>query len=244
MTLILQINTDFICFLTFAATIIKSMNKNLLLIQTSDGSQTIKRIDIDEHYHSVHGALQESLHVFIDSGFRYITKNEISIFEVGFGTGLNAMLTFIETEKLNKTVNYTTIELYHIDKEIFTQLRYAEMLNLDLNKYFLPLHTCEWNKNIELSSNFIFTKLSADLTDYSDTKLFDIIYFDAFSPEKQSELWTKTIFEKMFAMLNFGGILVTYSSKGEVKRNLRDSGFTVKRLPGIAGKRHILRAVK
>jgi len=220
------------------------MNKNLSIITTSDGSQTIKRIDIDEHYHSVNGALQESLHVFIDNGFRYISKDEISIFEVGFGTGLNAMLSFVEAEKLNKTVDYTTIELYPIDKEIFTQFRYAEMLNIDSNKYFLPLHNAKWSESIELNKGFTFTKLNVDLLEYNPNKQFDIIYFDAFSPDKQSELWTKTVFGKMFAMLNAGGVLVTYSSKGEVKRNLRDSGFSVKRLPGAVGKRHILKAQK
>ena len=220
------------------------MNEKLLIIKTADGSQTIKRIDIDEHYHSVNGALQESLHVFIDNGFRHISGNKISIFEVGFGTGLNAMLTFIEAEKSNKIVDYTAIELYPVNEEIFTQLRYAEMLNINSNKYFLPLHTCEWNKSVKLSDNFIFTKLNIDLIKYNDNKLFDLIYFDAFSSEKQCELWTKSVFEKMFAILNTGGVLVTYSAKGEVKRNLRDSGFTVKRLSGINGKRHILRATK
>jgi len=220
------------------------MNKNLSIVTTSDGSQTIKRTDIDEHYHSVSGAMQESLHVFIDNGFRYIASNKISIFEVGFGTGLNAMLSLVEAEKLNKTVKYTTIELYPIDKEIFTKLNYAEMLNINSNEYFLPLHTCKWNESIKLNSNFTFAKLKIDLAEYKATELFDIIYFDAFSPDKQSELWTKEVFDKMFLMLKVGGILVTYSAKGEVKRNLRSAGFTVNRLPGIGGKRHILRAVK
>jgi tRNA U34 5-methylaminomethyl-2-thiouridine-forming methyltransferase MnmC len=182
--------------------------------------------------------------VFIDKGLQYIEKDKISILEVGFGTGLNAMLTFDYAEKSNKIVDYTTIELYPVDKQIFSQLNYAEILNIASEKYFLPLHTCEWNKSIELSKNFVFRKINIDLNQYTDNKLFDLIYFDAFSPDKQSELWTKTVFEKMFSILNVGGILVTYSAKGEVKRNLRDAGFTVKRLQGAAGKRHMIRGIK
>ncbi|MDR2653282.1 MAG: tRNA (5-methylaminomethyl-2-thiouridine)(34)-methyltransferase MnmD [Prevotellaceae bacterium] len=217
---------------------------NIQIVKTLDGSQTIKVADIDEHYHSVNGAMQESQHVFINSGFHYILKDKLSIFETGFGTGLNAMLTFYEAEKFNKTVDYTTLELYPLDEKIFSQLNYAEMLNLDANKYFLPLHTCEWNKNIELSKNFTFKKINIDLNKYSDNKRFDIIYFDAFAPDKQRELWTETIFGNMFSLLNDGGILVTYSAKGEVKRNLRSAGFTVTRLQGAAGKHHMLQAKK
>jgi tRNA U34 5-methylaminomethyl-2-thiouridine-forming methyltransferase MnmC len=184
------------------------------------------------------------MHVFIDNGFRYINKKEISIFEVGFGTGLNAMLTFVEAEKCNKTVHYTSVELYPLDESIFSQLNYTEILNINAAKYFLPLHTCEWNKNIELSKNFILKKINIDLNKYKADKHFDIIYFDAFAPDKQSELWTKTVFDKMFSLLNDSGILVTYSSKGEVKRNMRDAGFIVKRLQGAAGKHHMVRSLK
>ncbi|MDR1984888.1 MAG: tRNA (5-methylaminomethyl-2-thiouridine)(34)-methyltransferase MnmD [Prevotellaceae bacterium] len=220
------------------------MKNNISIVKTLDGSQTIKLVDIDEHYHSVNGAIQESQHVFINSGFHYICKNNLSILEIGFGTGLNAMLTFRESEKCGKIVDYTALELYPLDEKILSQLNYAEILNVDSNKYFLPLHTCQWNKNIELSENFTFKKINIDLNKYADNKLFDIIYFDAFAPDKQSELWTKTVFEKMFSILNVGGILVTYSSKGEVKRNMRSAGFTVIRLQGAAGKHHMIRAVK
>jgi len=220
------------------------MNNNISIVKTLDGSQTIKLADLDEHYHSTNGAIQESLHVFINNGFRCIDKNEISVFEVGFGTGLNAMLTFVEAEKCGKKVDYTGVELYPIGEDIFTQLNYAEILNIDKQKYYLPLHTCEWDKDIELSQNFTLTKINIDLNKYNTNKHFDIIYFDAFAPDKQSELWTKTVFDKMFSMLSFGGVLVTYSSKGEVKRNMRDSGFTVKRLQGAAGKHHMIKGYK
>ncbi|MDR1552500.1 MAG: tRNA (5-methylaminomethyl-2-thiouridine)(34)-methyltransferase MnmD [Prevotellaceae bacterium] len=217
---------------------------NIRIVKTLDGSQTIKVADINEHYHSVNGAIQESQHVFINNGLHYIRKDKLSIFETGFGTGLNAMLTFYEAEKSNKFVDYTTLELYPLDEKIFLQLNYAEMLNLDSNKYFLPLHACEWNRNIELSKNFTFKKISVDLNKYSDNKRFDLIYFDAFAPDKQKELWTETVFKKMFSILNDGGILVTYSAKGEVKQNMRNAGFTITRLQGAAGKRHMLRADK
>ncbi|MDR2292783.1 MAG: tRNA (5-methylaminomethyl-2-thiouridine)(34)-methyltransferase MnmD [Prevotellaceae bacterium] len=218
--------------------------KNIHIVETADGSHTIKIDDIDEHYHSVNGALQESLHVFIINGFYYINKDRLNILEAGFGTGLNAMLTFIEAEKSDRIAEYTALELYPVADAIFCKLNYAEILNVDSNKYFLPLHACEWNKNIELSKNFTFKKINTDLNKYATDNLFDIIYFDAFAPDKQSELWTDTVFEKMFAMLNIGGILVTYSSKGEVKRNMRSAGFTVKRLHGAAGKHHMIRAEK
>jgi tRNA U34 5-methylaminomethyl-2-thiouridine-forming methyltransferase MnmC len=217
---------------------------NIHIVETSDGSHTIKIADIDEHYHSVNGALNESLHVFINNGFYYINSNKLNILEMGFGSGLNTMLTFVETEKSNRTVEYTALELYPVDEKIFSKLNYAEILNVDSNKYFLPLHTCEWNKNIELSRNFIFKKININMTEYADSKTFDIIYFDAFAPDKQSELWTETMFKKMFSILNTGGILVTYSSKGEVKRNMRSAGFSVKRLQGAAGKHHMIRAEK
>ncbi|MDR0755246.1 MAG: tRNA (5-methylaminomethyl-2-thiouridine)(34)-methyltransferase MnmD [Prevotellaceae bacterium] len=214
------------------------------IVKTADGSHTVKIADIDEHYHSVNGALSESLHVFINNGFYYVNKNRFNILEIGFGTGLNAMLTFMEAEKSDRIAEYTALELYPVDKEIFCKLNYAEILNVDSNKYFLPLHTCEWNKSIELSKNFTFKKINIDLNKYTDDKLFDVIYFDAFAPDKQSELWSERIFEKMFSILNNGGILVTYSSKGEVKRSMRSVGFTVKRLQGAAGKHHMIRAEK
>jgi tRNA U34 5-methylaminomethyl-2-thiouridine-forming methyltransferase MnmC len=218
--------------------------ENIHIIKTLDGSHTLKVDNIGEHYHSVNGALQESQHVFINNGFYYINKNKFRIIEIGFGTGLNAMLTFTEAEKYNKHVDYTALELYPVDEKIFFKLNYAEILNIDCEKYFLPLHTCEWNKTIKLSENFMFKKINIDLNKYVNNELFDIVYFDAFAPDKQNELWTETVFKKMFALLNEGGILVTYSSKGEVKRNMRIAGFTVIRLQGAAGKHHMIRAIK
>ncbi|MDR0420032.1 MAG: tRNA (5-methylaminomethyl-2-thiouridine)(34)-methyltransferase MnmD [Prevotellaceae bacterium] len=217
---------------------------NIHIVETLDGSHTLKFADINEHYHSINGAVQESLHVFIKNGFHYINKTKLNILEAGFGTGLNAMLTFREAEKCDKIVDYTTLELYPVNENIFLKLNYAEILNINSDIYFIPLHTCEWNNNIELSKNFHFKKININLSKYTDNKLFDIIYFDAFSPDKQAELWTETVFKKMFSMLNTGGILVTYSAKGEVKRNLRSAGFTVTRLQGAAGKHHMIRAVK
>ncbi|MDR2835063.1 MAG: tRNA (5-methylaminomethyl-2-thiouridine)(34)-methyltransferase MnmD [Bacteroidales bacterium] len=220
------------------------MNKEIIITKTLDGSKTIKNSEIDEYYHSTNGAIQESLHVFIKNGLCNIDKEKIKVLEIGFGTGLNAMLTYIYAEKNNKEVDYTGIELFPLDENIFSQLNYAELLNVDSKKYFFSLHICEWNKKQKLNESFIFTKYEIDVKDYQEEKCFDVIYFDAFSPDKQNYMWTETILKKMYSLVAVGGIFVTYCSKGEVKRNLRSVGFTVKRLQGAAGKHHMVIGVK
>ncbi|MBN2664198.1 MAG: tRNA (5-methylaminomethyl-2-thiouridine)(34)-methyltransferase MnmD [Bacteroidales bacterium] len=216
------------------------MNKSEILT-TEDGSFTIKNNLFDETYHSVNGAYAESMHVFINSGFLHLQATTINVFEVGFGTGLNALLTFIEAQKLKKKVNYVCIEKFPID------IKQAKSLNYDKlsedKSAFLKLHTLEWNKKHYLSDYFEFSKICQDFTLYSFIQQFDLVYFDAFSYETQPEMWSLEIFEKIYKSINKNGIIVTYSSKGIVKQNLRAAGFFVKRLKGFK-KRHILRAEK
>jgi len=215
--------------------------KNNKIITTQDGSFSLKSLFFDETYHSINGASSESMHVFINSGFNQISKDEISVFEVGFGTGLNAILTFNEAQKNRKNVNYISIEKFPIDFDIAKKLNYDILT--DNNEVFFKLHSCKWNKQHEISDFFTFTKIQADFTSFLFTKKFDVFYFDAFSYDTQPEMWSSIIFEKIYDATNKNGILVTYSSKGIVKQNLRSVGFLVKRLKGFK-KRHILRATK
>jgi tRNA U34 5-methylaminomethyl-2-thiouridine-forming methyltransferase MnmC len=217
------------------------MNK---IIQTNDNSNTLYSNKFKEHYHSTHGAINESNHIFIQSGLLYSNLKAINIFEVGFGTGLNAFLSYVEAEKYGIKINYCSIEKFPIDIETAQELNYAKMISSSHQDIFMKLHNSDWNEEIEIDKSFTFKKIYADFNDYHFIEKYDIIYFDAFSPETQPELWSKEVFDKIYSSLNPKGILTTYSSKGIVKNNLRDAGFTVKRLKGPIGKRHILRATK
>ena len=216
------------------------MNK-VEILTTEDGSFTIKNNLFDETYHSINGAYAESMHVFINSGFLHLQAATVNIFEVGFGTGLNALLTFNEAQKLKKKVNYVCIEKFPIDINQAKNLNYAKLSEDETA--FLKFHSLEWNKKHFLSDFFEFSKIKQDFTHYNFTEQFDLIYFDAFSFETQPEMWSSEIFKKIYKSTNKNGILVTYSSKGIVKQNLREAGFFVKRLKGYK-KRHILRAEK
>ncbi|MBI9053905.1 MAG: tRNA (5-methylaminomethyl-2-thiouridine)(34)-methyltransferase MnmD [Bacteroidales bacterium] len=214
------------------------------IITTKDKSTTLYTEKFDEHYHSTFGAINESLHIFINEGLLYSNLKTVNIFEVGFGTGLNAFLTYIQSQKSNITVNYICIEKFPIQKNIANQLNYPELLSPENKSIFNLFHECEWNKDIAINELFTFKKVLGDFTKYDFDNKYDIIYFDAFAPEKQPELWNLSIFQKVYTVLNNKGILTTYSSKGIVKNNLREAGFIVKRLKGPEGKRHILRAEK
>jgi len=210
---------------------------------TEDGSHTLYSEQFDEHYHSIHGAIQESMHVYINAGLKHCELTKINVFEVGFGSGLNALLTCIEASKLNLDITYYSIELYPIKKSIIDNLNYVELTSDD--KYiFSAIHTASWNKIVEITSNFRIVKIIGDLNNYNFTENFDVIYFDAFSPDKQPYLWTEEVFKKLYDYLNLKGIITTYCSKGIVKRALRSAGFIVKRLPGPPGKWEMLRAIK
>jgi tRNA U34 5-methylaminomethyl-2-thiouridine-forming methyltransferase MnmC len=217
---------------------------NSITIQTtSDGSKTVYSEEFQETYHSIHGAVVESTHVFIDAGFKACNKNPVNIFEVGFGTGLNAFLTFIEVERHKISVNYQTIELLPLDKSITDYLEYPELLSSDLS-VFRAMHDALWNETTEITSLFRLKKIKADLIDFKTVERYDLVYFDAFSPARQPELWSEEIFRKLFNQLTIGGILTTYCAKGNVRRTMEKVGFKTERLPGPPMKREILRARK
>jgi len=224
------------------------------IVTTTDGSHSIFIPDLNEHYHSIHGAIQESRHVFIEAGLKYIpsSPNAISVLEIGFGTGLNALLTILESQNSNLKIIYTSIEAFPLSDEIVRQLNYASELKQDANTYkvdlqnsFDTMHQSEWGKEILISENFNFKKIQKTLqeTELKDQE-FDLIYFDAFGPPVQPEMWTEEIFSKIFSATKPHGILVTYCAKGEVKRTLKKVGFQIQNLPGPPGKREMIRAVK
>jgi len=214
---------------------------------TGDGSNSVEIAGTDETYHSRFGAIQESKHVFIEAGLQSFLKNNetIHIFEMGFGTGLNALLTFIEAESHQQKIYYEAIEFFPLEEELIASLNYFEILERkDLKEIFHQLHSCEWGKEINISAYFSFKKIKASLIDHSFSSLYNLIYYDAFAPNAQPELWTVEIFEKLFAHLFDNGILVTYCSKGNVRRALISAGFTVEKLKGPKGKREMIRAIK
>lgn len=216
------------------------------IVTTEDGSHTLYIPEMDEHYHSTHGALQESKHIFIEAGLKANQKDELCVFEVGLGTGLNALLTLITADELSIKLNYISIEKYPLSEEEYNGLNYSEQTNFDYKPNYLAIHKCDWNQSIILTANFHFKKLQSDIRtlEFSNLEMFDVIYFDAFAPNKQVGLWDKSIFDKIYKHCNPGAVLVTYCAKGEVRRNLQAVGFKVERLPGPPGKREILRAIK
>jgi tRNA U34 5-methylaminomethyl-2-thiouridine-forming methyltransferase MnmC len=214
------------------------------LIITSDGSHTIYIPELDEHYHSIHGAVQESEFIFLKCGFDFCTASPLNILEVGFGTGLNALLTAIRCIKGNRKVNYTSIEKYPVDEKTILLLNYNQFAGEEGEEVFNSIHSSPWNTNVNICKNFNLTKTESDLTKIKPQGEYDLIYFDAFGPDKQPEMWTKEIFYAIASVTKTNGVFVTYSAKGEVKRNLRACGFEVTLLPGPPGKRQITRAVK
>jgi len=214
------------------------------IVKTKDGSHTLYVPELNEHYHSIHGALQESEHIFIKSGFDFVAANPVRIFEVGFGTGLNAYLTALRCLEGKREVFYTSIEKYPLDDDIVKELNYTRLAGKERPEIFRSIHSSAWGSAQKIIANFTLTKINADLTSSEPGGQFDIIYFDAFGPGKQPEMWTPDIMKKMSAVAAPGCVLVTYSVKGDVKRNLLKAGFEVNLLPGPPGKRHILRAIK
>jgi len=210
----------------------------MLIKKTLDGSHTIYVPAIDEHYHSVNGAMQESRHVFIDAGLKACKKSEIRVFEVGFGTGLNAKLALLEAEQSGKKINYTAIELYPLTENEIAQLNYSEHTG------FRAIHAASWNIDVKISPHFVIKKILADFTAFDLQEKYDVIFFDAFSPEKQPGMWTENIFLRLYEHCNTGAILTTYCAKGKVRRAMQAAGFAVERLPGPPGKREMLRAIK
>jgi tRNA U34 5-methylaminomethyl-2-thiouridine-forming methyltransferase MnmC len=217
------------------------------LVVTGDGSHTLLQPRLNEHYHSTFGAIQESRHIFISSGLgRFQDNSEVAILEVGFGTGLNALLTILEADQRNLKVDYTAIEPQPIDAPVFLQLNYPYKLGLQASLGpFKAIHEAPFLKKTGITKGFSLVKMKGklEIIKFSPTA-FDLVYFDAFSPEVQPELWTDKIFRKLFNALKPGGILVTYSAKGSVTRALKLAGFRIEKLPGPPGKREITRALK
>ena len=222
---------------------------------TSDGSTSIHLPDWNEQYHSKHGAIQEAYHVFIKAGFEKFmdtisqkkesTQTNLSILEIGFGTGLNAFITFLEADKKNIKIDYVGVEAYPVAADEVEKLNYVAELKAENNQLvFNEMHTTSWDEKQTISDNFNLTKRKQFFADINDENTFDLIYFDAFGATNQPELWTEEIFQKMFTALKVGGVLTTYAAKGSVRRAMQSVGFTVERLAGPPGKREMLRAIK
>ncbi|WP_310993854.1 tRNA (5-methylaminomethyl-2-thiouridine)(34)-methyltransferase MnmD [Aequorivita marina] len=217
------------------------------VLKTGDGSYTLHIPDWDEQYHSKHGAIAEALHVFIKEGlFYWFSANntaKASILEIGFGTGLNALLTYLESEKHGLNINYTGVEAYPLGAEEYQKMNYPKMLEVPEAK-FLALHKSEWEESIQISDTFTLLKQKKTFQEITTESNFDIIYFDAFGIRVQPELWTEAIFATMYRALKPKGILVTYAANGNARRAMQSVGFTVERLPGPPGKKEMMRATK
>ena len=211
---------------------------------TADGSHTLFVPEMDEHYHSVNGAIQESLHVFIEAGLRQQKKEKIRIFEVGFGTGLNAFLTLIECCRTGRKIEYCSIELYPLEEEIVKTLNYGKAISPEYTNLFYALHDAEWDTDVVVNENFVLHKIKGDSNTANIPSGIDVIYFDAFAPDKQPEMWSQDIFNKLYEKSETGGILTTYCAKGAVRRMMKEAGYSVERIPGPPGKREMLRARK
>lgn len=215
------------------------------LEQTADGSFTLYVPELDEHYHSVKGALTESQHIFIDMGLKHSQATNPYILEIGLGTGLNCFLTYLTSKETGQAIHYTGIERFPLSEEVIDQLDYATLIGKGEKEVYQAIHQAAWNKEVQLSPHFSLHKIEGDFTQYSFLGKYDLIYFDAFAPEKQPEMWEQPLFDMLYELLNPGGILTTYCAKGVVRRMLQAAGFTVERLAGPpGGKREILRATK
>lgn len=211
------------------------------IIITGDGSPTFYVENLNEHYHSVFGARTESKHIFINAGLNYLDNKQLSILEIGFGTGLNTYLTL--NMSINRKIRYYAIEKYPLELQEWKQLDYAEE-NDPFPLAFQKLHHAPWGEWMSINPGFELYKEKTDLRDFKPPPDQDIIYFDAFAPDVQPGLWTESIFQKLFECLKKGGVLLTYSVKGIVRKNLQNCGFKAEKLPGPTKKRHILRASK
>jgi tRNA U34 5-methylaminomethyl-2-thiouridine-forming methyltransferase MnmC len=216
--------------------------KQLEVRQTSDGSRTLYIPDLDETYHSSHGAIQEAMHVFIEHGLKFVAPKtkELTIFEMGFGTGLNAFLTAQWAQKNKREIRYIGIELHPVPKEIWTQMDYFQ----DEEEMYSKIMSTEWGTYNDIHSDFYLKKIEQDILEFQMAVKVDLIYFDAFGPRAQSEMWDLPVLTKMYALLNTGGVFVTYCAQGQMKRNLKSLGFQLESLPGPPGKREMTRAVK
>lgn len=214
------------------------------IIQTQDGSTSIFLPEWNESYHSKHGAIQEAYHVFIKSGFSLFKGKPISVLEIGFGTGLNTFITFLEAKKNNQKVNYTGIEAYPISSEEISAMNFASLIDSEEAENFNKIHNCKWETKNEISTIFSLTKRKQFFQEIDDFECFDLIYFDAFGFRIQPELWSVEIFTKMYNALKKNGILVTYACRTSIKNAMKEAGFEIEKLPGAPGKREMLRGIK
>jgi len=214
------------------------------IIVTNDGSNSLYIPELDETYHSVHGAIQEAKHVFIENGLKLIDQNDIRVFEVGFGTGLNAMLSEQYSRNNNVSVLYHSIEAFPVEIELVNKLNYNELINEDA-LYFKTIHSCEWEVETFVSDQFKLKKIESKMEAFQpELNFYDIVFFDAFGPRAQREMWSIVILEKMHNCLVSGGKLVTYCAQGQFKRDLKAIGFEVVNVPGPPGKREMTIATK
>lgn len=228
---------------------LRIMSNNLQVFATKNNDFTLYNPELDETYHSRNGAIAESLHVFIKEGLSYYTqlhphKETIKILEIGFGTGLNAILSLAETTNKPYQLQYDSLETHILPLELVLSLNYHQLIDPSLINHFNHMHECTWDSSHLIAPHFTLTKRHIGLQHFQIENAYDIIYFDAFAPEKQPEMWTLEALGVAARALIAGGVLVTYSSKGEVKRTLRALGLEVERLPGPPFKRHMLRATK
>jgi tRNA U34 5-methylaminomethyl-2-thiouridine-forming methyltransferase MnmC len=215
------------------------------IIQTADGSSSLLMEEWGETYHSKHGAIQEAKHVFIQNGLSLFKEQSVAVLEIGFGTGLNAFITFLEAEQTNQHIDYVGVEAYPILPEEVQKLNYVSQLDANQkDREFQLMHSCEWAVKTVVSDGFTLTKRQQYFNEITDKNQFDLIYFDAFGFQYQPELWSVEIFRIMFEALKQNGVLVTYACRGSVKRAMSEVGFTVEKLKGPPGKREMLRAVK
>ncbi len=214
------------------------------LRETADGSMTIYIPELEEHYHSYHGAIQEANHVFIVNGIqRFQTKDTISVFELGLGTGLNALLTAIWAEKNKQKVNYFGLEAFPVEQKLNFELKYDSLItDKKCDVIFSKIILAPWNEKTEITSTFSLYKYQSKIQTLQLDQKFDIIYYDAFGPRAQEEMWNFEIIKKVIAMLNPDGLFVTYCAKGQLRRDLKTLGLAVEIIPGPPGKREMTTA--
>ena len=223
---------------------------SIKIIQTKDGSHSLLNAALNETYHSTHGAIQESNHVFIKNGLIFFLQqnqtNEVSILEVGFGTGLNALLTLKESIAQKLKINYTSLETFPISTELVNQLNYPQQIQLaESEKLFQHLHLTSWNESTAITSDFILEKRKGKIQEMNlGERKYDLVFYDAFAPAKQPEMWQLPVLEKVVHSLTPNGAFVTYCAQGQLKRNLKSLGMVVESLPGPPGKREMVRAMK
>ncbi len=219
---------------------------NIEIVSSADGSHTLFLPEMNETYHSLHGAVTESQYVFIEKGLKEAAKseNDLHILEVGFGTGLNALLTLAFAEQHQRRVVYHTLEPYPLPVEIWQKLNYKDRLPEPAGHFYEIMHQLEWGKETALTPYFVIKKNMCRLEDWQSTANYDLVYFDAFAPGKQAEVWDLSNIEKCYNYIKTPGLLVSYCAQGQFRRNLQSAGFEVERLPGPPGKKEMIRALK